>query len=56
MTDKISGDTTLKSKAFAIDTLSRDLDDAKCIPHSVEMFGELRTFVHGERGKSWTGA
>ena len=38
-------------KSYAIDTLSRDLEDGDCVPHSAETYEELRTFVHGERGK-----
>lgn len=49
--EKIGWDTTEKSKSYAIDTLSRDLEDGSCVPHSAETYGELRTFVHGERGK-----
>src|SRR5207244_259319 len=51
ITKKIGWDTTEKSKSFAIDTLARDLEDGHCIPHSPETYEELRTFVHGERGK-----
>lgn len=50
-TDKIGWDTTESSKSVAIDGLSRSLEDQACIPHSAETFEELRTFVHGERGK-----
>src|SRR5258706_300932 len=51
VTQKVGWDTSEQSKSFAIDTLSRDLEDGQCIPHSAETFEELRTFVHGERGK-----
>src|SRR2546423_8862717 len=51
VTEKIGWDTTEKSKSYAIDTLSRDLEDGHCVPHSPETYEELRTFVHGERGK-----
>lgn len=51
MSEKIGWDTNEKSKSFAIDCLSRDLEDKKCIPLSAETYDELRTFVHGERGK-----
>jgi len=29
----------------------RDHEGGHCIPHSAETYEELRTFVHGERGK-----
>jgi hypothetical protein len=51
VSEKVGWDTKERSKSFAIDTLSRALEDSKCIPHSVETYEELRTFVHGERGK-----
>ncbi|HEV7282312.1 MAG TPA: hypothetical protein VGN57_19070 [Pirellulaceae bacterium] len=54
ITEKISTvigwDTNPRSKAVLIDTLHRDLKDGKCIPHSVETYSELTTYVHGERG------
>lgn len=50
-TEKIGWDTNPKSKAYAIDTLKKDLKAGKCIPHSYETYDELRVFVHGERGK-----
>lgn len=50
-TEKLGWDTHERSKAYAIDTLARDLEDGRVIPHSAETFSELRTFVHGERGK-----
>lgn len=50
-TEKIGWDTNEKSKSYAIDTLSRDLEGGDCVPHSAETYDELRTFVHGERGK-----
>ena len=54
ITDKtslvIGWDTNERSKGYAINTLSRDLEDGKCVPHSVETYDELRTYVHGERG------
>lgn len=46
----IGWDTNAKSKAYAIDTLKKDLKDGQCVPHSFETYGELRVFVHGERG------
>lgn len=46
----IGWDTTEKSKAFAVNTLSRDLEDGRCVPQSHETYDELRTYVHGERG------
>jgi hypothetical protein len=51
MSEKIGWDTSPKSKAYAIDTLKKDLKTGTCIPHSFETYDELRTFVHGERGK-----
>jgi hypothetical protein len=50
-TERIGWDATEKSKSYSIDTLSRDLEDAVCIPHSAETYDGLGTFVHGERGK-----
>jgi hypothetical protein len=50
-TEKIGWNTDQKSKAYAIDTLKKDLKAGTCIPHSFETFDEIRTFVHGERGK-----
>lgn len=50
MTKKYGWNTEAKSKAYAIDTLKKDLKDGRCIPRSVETYDELRTFVHGERG------
>lgn len=54
ITEKISmvigWDTNERSKGYAINTLSRDLEDGQCIPHSIETYDELRTYVHGERG------
>lgn len=54
ITDKVSTvigwDTNERSKAYAINTLSRDLEDHQCIPHSFETYDELRTYVHGDRG------
>lgn len=49
-TTVIGWDTNERSKALAINTLSRDLEDSKCLPHSIETHDELRTYVHGERG------
>lgn len=46
----IGWDTNQKSKAYAIDTLKKDLKDGECIPRSFETYDELRVFVHGERG------
>lgn len=51
ITKKIGWDTTESSKSLAIDTLSRDLEDGVCIPYCIETYDELRTYVHGERGK-----
>lgn len=51
ISERIGWHTNERSKSYAIDALSCDLDDAKCIPHSAKTFAELRTFVHGERGK-----
>jgi hypothetical protein len=48
---KIGWDTTGKSMSYAIDTLSRGLEDGRCAQHSPETYEELCTFVHGERGK-----
>lgn len=50
-TEKIGWDTDQKSKAYAIDTLKKDLKEGRCVPHSIEAFDELRVFVHRERGK-----
>lgn len=54
ITDKtetvIGWNTDHKSKAYAIDTLKKDLKQGTCIPHSFETHDELRVFVHGERG------
>ena len=50
VTKKYDWNTDHKIKAFAIDTLKKDLKDGACVPHSVETYDELRTFVHGERG------
>jgi hypothetical protein len=54
ITDKVTlvigWDTNERSKGYAINTLSRDLEDGQCIPHSFETYDELRTYVHGERG------
>jgi len=47
--EKIGFDTTAHSKSFAIDTLSPDLEDGMCVPHSAETYEELRRFVHRER-------
>ncbi len=49
-TAKIGWDTGHKSKAYAIDTLKKDLKDGDCVPRSFETYDELRVFVHGERG------
>jgi hypothetical protein len=49
--EKIGWNTDQKSKAYAIDTLKKDLKEGRCVPHSVETYDELRVFVHGERGK-----
>ncbi len=51
ITQTIGWNTDQKSKAYAIDTLKKDLKAGGCIPHSIETYGELRVFVHGERGK-----
>jgi hypothetical protein len=51
VSEKIGWDTNEGIKSFAIDTLARDLEGGKCVPRSVETYEELRTFVHGERGK-----
>jgi hypothetical protein len=50
LTTKYGWNTDHKSKAYAIDTLKKDLKEGGCIPHSFGTFDELRTFVHGERG------
>src|SRR5262249_47889641 len=51
VSEKVGWDTNERSKSQEIDTLSRDLEVVKRIPHSAETFEELRTFVHGERGE-----
>lgn len=51
ITETIGWNTDQKSKAYAIDTLKKDLKGGRCIPHSIETYDELRVFVHGERGK-----
>jgi hypothetical protein len=51
VTEKIGWDTNEKSKSYAIDTLSRDMENGTCIPHSPETYEEVRTFVHGEQWK-----
>jgi hypothetical protein len=43
--------TDHKSKASGIDTLSKDLKEGTCGPHSIGTYDELRPFVHGERGR-----
>ena len=50
-TEKIGWETDQKSKAYAIDALKKDLKEGRCVPLSCEAYGELRVFVHGERGK-----
>lgn len=35
-TEKVGWDTTERRKSYAIDTLSRDLEDGKVILHSTE--------------------
>lgn len=50
-TVKIGWDTDERSKAYAVGVLKKDLREGKCIPHSIEAHDELRTYVHGERGK-----
>lgn len=50
VTKKYGWNTDHKSKAYAIDTLKKDLKDGGCVPHSFDTYDELRTFVHGERG------
>jgi hypothetical protein len=47
---KSGWNTDHKSKAYASDTLKKDLKEGRCIPRSFETYDELRTFVHGERG------
>lgn len=47
---KYGWDTNHKSKAYAIDTLKKDLKGGQCIPQSVDTHDELRVFVYGERG------
>jgi len=51
VSEKVGWDTNERSKSLAIDTLSRNLEDGHCVPHSAETFEELRPFVHDERGK-----
>jgi len=48
ITTKYGWNTDQKSKAYAIDTLKKDLKDGQCVPHSAETYEQLRTFVHGE--------
>ena len=50
ISDKFGWDTNERSKSYAIDKLSHDGEDGKCIPHSAKTHAELRTRVHGERG------
>jgi hypothetical protein len=50
-TETIGWNTNQQSKAYAIDTMKKDLKDGGCVPHSFETCDELRVFVHGERGK-----
>lgn len=50
-TEKIGWDTSPKSKAYAIDTLKKDLKAGTCLPQAFDTYDELRVFVHGERGK-----
>jgi hypothetical protein len=50
LTQKIGWDTNERSKSRAIDTLSRDLEGGRLVPHSPETYEDLRVFVHGERG------
>jgi hypothetical protein len=51
MTQTYGWNTDQKSKAFAIDTLKKDLKAGACVPRAFSTYGELRVFVHGERGK-----
>lgn len=46
----IGWNTTESSKALAISTLSRDLEDGRCVPQSPETYQELQYYVHGNRG------
>ena len=57
-TDKVTNKTTMvigwdtneKSKAYAINTLARDLEDKQCVPQSPKTYIELMHYVYGDRG------
>jgi hypothetical protein len=40
VTEKLGWDTNERSKSYAIDLLSRDLEDGRCLPHSQGAFDE----------------
>ncbi|QDT46178.1 hypothetical protein Pan258_01950 [Symmachiella dynata] len=46
----IGWDTNERSKAYAINTLARDIEDKQCIPQSHETYAELMCYVYGDRG------
>lgn len=50
-TEPLGWNTDQKSNVYAIDTLKKDLKSGACIPRAYSTYGELRVFVHGERGK-----
>ena len=50
-TETIGLNTDQKSKAYAIDTLKKDLKSGSCIPRAYSTYGESRVFIHGERSK-----
>jgi hypothetical protein len=51
ITKTIGWDTMEKIKAVTIDTLCRDHEDAKCIPHPTGSIEDHSTFVRWEREK-----
>lgn len=46
----IGWDTNERSKAYAINTLGRDIEDGKCVPQNPETYLELMHYVFGDRG------
>lgn len=54
VTDKtsmvIGWDTNERSKAYAINTLARDVEDGKCTPQSPNTYLEMMYYVYGDRG------
>jgi len=46
----IGWDTNEKSKAYAINSLARDIEDKQCVPQSPETYMELMHYVYGDRG------